>query len=343
MSTAEREEIDKILEGLALAVAESDSIEHEKATNFGEVKIQKLVYMAADEFDIPITYSWYLAGAECKSPNVSATNYEGKYETVSPDTIDNAQFIDSQRSYSAEADVRKYAGYFKREFNLAQDVLFESRTSFLGDFYEEYSPTRFAQVYKHSLSLRTLLRKTISQLQEYVESSGGGTAQAGLSAFGQEQRISAPDHYAEVQKIVSEIHLSMGADEDLKETIPYFRQFTDVLEDMYLQLSKLDVRDLTEEHLSAFKDAQNTHYYDAWKVPGLVISQETALGPEADELRLERARELERHLNEYDEEIANFRERVVERGLLPDHTGFPDHDGTLDDSLNQLEREYISD
>ncbi|MFD1646878.1 hypothetical protein [Haloarchaeobius litoreus] len=68
LSNAERAVIDDLLACLAEAVNDVESVDPQYAN---KTKLQKLLYLAILEFDLPVTYSWYLAGAVL--PNDPAT------------------------------------------------------------------------------------------------------------------------------------------------------------------------------------------------------------------------------------------------------------------------------
>jgi hypothetical protein len=68
LSPTERVYIDDLLACLAAAIDRKGDIPPEYAN---KTKLQKLLYLAIDEFNLPLTYSWYLAGSVI--PNDPAT------------------------------------------------------------------------------------------------------------------------------------------------------------------------------------------------------------------------------------------------------------------------------
>jgi len=60
LSPAERALVDELLECIAEAMRRHDDVDPAYAS---KTKLQKLLYLAIDEFDLPVTHSWYLAGA----------------------------------------------------------------------------------------------------------------------------------------------------------------------------------------------------------------------------------------------------------------------------------------
>ncbi len=73
LSTAEHTLVGDLLECLAIAIDQTAEVDPEYAN---KTKLQKLLYLAIDEFDLPLTYSWYLAGAIVPGDPVSPTGLQ---------------------------------------------------------------------------------------------------------------------------------------------------------------------------------------------------------------------------------------------------------------------------
>lgn len=74
---------DQLLDALEEAIEDIPTVDIEYAT---KTKIQKLLYYAIDEYDIPITYSWYLAGAVVPDRSIGPDSLQPSPETT--DTLD---------------------------------------------------------------------------------------------------------------------------------------------------------------------------------------------------------------------------------------------------------------
>jgi len=83
LSTTEHALIDELLECLAIAMDRRPDVD---PTYANKTKLQKLLFLAVDEFDLPLTYSWYLAGAVVPSDPVSPAGLESAFDDLpSPD------------------------------------------------------------------------------------------------------------------------------------------------------------------------------------------------------------------------------------------------------------------
>lgn len=89
LSTTEHALIDDLLECLAIAMDRRPDID---PTYANKTKLQKLLFLAVDEFDFPLTYSWYLAGAVVPSDPVSPAGLESAFDDLpSPDQPEASQ------------------------------------------------------------------------------------------------------------------------------------------------------------------------------------------------------------------------------------------------------------
>jgi sulfur relay (sulfurtransferase) DsrC/TusE family protein len=138
------------------------------------------------------------------------------------------------------------------------------------------------------------------------------------------------------------MHLALGRNENLEATVPYFKKFSDLLEDAYMMLAKVEVSKLGEEHLAVLRRLREFHYHTAWKVPALIISEKTATGPGENDLKGTAAQKLDDLIQRYDREIVDLESYCAERGLLPDYTDYPDRDDTEMQALvDELADRYI--
>lgn len=80
LSQHERDLLQTLEQCLSRAVASVDGV---TPADINRTKHQKLLYLAIDEFDLPVTYSWYLAGSLVESQTVSPGNLT---DVSSPDT-----------------------------------------------------------------------------------------------------------------------------------------------------------------------------------------------------------------------------------------------------------------
>jgi hypothetical protein len=79
LNTEEKETIDALASCLSIAVNNSASTDY---SQLNKTKTQKLIYLAIDEFDLPVSYCWYLAGSMVESESISPDTVESAFDTL---------------------------------------------------------------------------------------------------------------------------------------------------------------------------------------------------------------------------------------------------------------------
>ncbi|QSG02825.1 hypothetical protein [Natranaeroarchaeum sulfidigenes] len=82
LTSAEQDVVDELLTCIAEAMAQLDDVD---PTYANKTKLQKLLYLAIDEFDLPVTYSWYLAGAVLPGDSGTPTGLKSAFDKL-PET-----------------------------------------------------------------------------------------------------------------------------------------------------------------------------------------------------------------------------------------------------------------
>jgi hypothetical protein len=383
LSTTEHALVDDLLECLAVAMDRTPDADPAYAN---KTKLQKLLYLAVDEFDLPLTYSWYLAGAVVPGDPVSpaglATAFDslpspdqpGLEESASPsdhsetrvpqpktdelDEFEDAnvdvsynvgtdEATDSDRSLdpvmfsdsvidSADtgpdpdtddvlADRRDDIIDFYAQ--TLPDVWHQNTMQFLQNFYLSHAPDEYQDIYLQSTHLRTRLR----EVEQAIEATLADEAvpqdlDALVKAVGLE---------------VSDLHYSIRKSDSLAATLELVVRGTDLIEDGLLMLSKLDPEELTPQHREVVVEMQEFFYYTVWRLPCLIISQETATGPSADKLRAQRQETLTSFDDRLREKCDAF-ERTLERtGLKPGYADYDLRDDEVGETAAKLTEKYF--
>lgn len=95
LSNEEEELVEALASCLGLAVRESP---HAEFSDLNKTKTQKLLYLAIDQFDLPVSYCWYLAGSlvesSAASPGAIETSLEEAPSPQSPTPLDDVHETD---------------------------------------------------------------------------------------------------------------------------------------------------------------------------------------------------------------------------------------------------------
>jgi hypothetical protein len=79
LTAAEQSTVDSLLECIGSAIQQLETVD---PTYANKTKLQKLLYLAIDEFDLSITYSWYLAGAVLPDDSATPANLQSTIDDL---------------------------------------------------------------------------------------------------------------------------------------------------------------------------------------------------------------------------------------------------------------------
>jgi hypothetical protein len=376
LSTTEHALIDDLLECLAIAMDQREDINPAYAN---KTKLQKLLFLAIEEFDLPLTYSWYLAGAVVPSDPVSPAglqsafddlpstdqpeatasepasvwNDDGKSSTDDPEiqetvadfksrlrTADSEMAVDpilfsdtpseaaSQSDSVAQDEVGnqrdEIIDFYERKL---PDVWRQNTMQFLQNFYISYAPEQYRELYLQSTHLRTRLREVEQVVTAHLEDD---QPDQGLEELAKAVGLE-----------ISDLHYSIRKNESLSATLDQFVRGTDFIEDGLMMLSQVEADEVTETHREVVQEMQEFFYYSVWRLPCLVISQETATGPSAETLRAKRQEELVSFDERLRRRCRKFEQTLERADLKPSYTDYEHPDDEISQHAEKLTQEYL--
>jgi hypothetical protein len=372
LNPSETRLIEDVLACLGEAVERTEEVTLDYAN---KTKIQKLLWLAIDEFELPITHSWYLAGSVVPDTTVSPStvaevtpetpqtdqpsgsdvavanpsddtdaapsSVTGDTPDVAADTprpdrepLDPVLFPDVPADPSAAdssdtltdyvADRQTLVAFFE---DLLTDVWYQETMRFLQNFYDEHAPQRYRSLYVTSAHLRTHLLDAEDAVATIL---AGEDPSRSLADIAQALRLD-----------ISDLHYYLKRDDELATTLDAVIEGTTLIEDAFLRLEQRDADELTSAHRDALGVTQEFFYYTVWRYPCLLISRETASGPQAAQLRDERTATLAGFEATVEQSCTELSETLATAGLLPDAGDVSLPDDELSDSLAALTREYL--
>jgi hypothetical protein len=365
LSDPESELVEQLLGCLADAMGRADGIEVEYAN---ETKLQKLLYLAIDEFDVPITYSWYLAGSIVESDSVATSTVRTAFDELSePDTptgastkreegerdddpdevvadderpmppvlFDSAFETDATAQSPTDPDGRLDQHVERDEVvdfytSVLPEVWFQSTMRFLQNFYLNHAPPEYRDLYLASVQLRT----NLSEFEAAVEAA----------VTGETHHRSREEIVHGIELQVSELHLQLAGLDPLSETFDAVVSGTDLIEHALVSLASVDDSTLTREHLELVGELVDFFYYAVWRYPCLVISRETATGPSATTIEDRRTEQLETAEAKLRRRRSELEDRVavlsLGDGVAPEPIA-EEAEGELTDQFSTLSEEYL--
>ena len=278
-----------------------------------ELEAEKLAYLVVDEFDLDITYSWYIAGA-CTAVTRGPTAERGP-SGPSPPTLtdDERRVVFGDVTVEVGGDrTQQFTDYLTSETLFAgyelRDVWYTGRHEFLSDFYEARAPERFTDAYLAA----TEIRRHLMELGDDRRADSN----ASLSQFGVGEQPLLDDEREEAfRHTVSELHLALARDDDLAETTAAVTEGTDLIERALDRLTRVEPS--TSEQWDLIEELSEFFFYAVWRFPALVISVQTATGPNAAALRAEHLQKREGFEQTIERKRVDLHSRLADANLLP--------------------------
>jgi hypothetical protein len=299
----ERQHANALLRGIDLAVEETIG---DTDRDISRLEQEKLCYFAITEFEIPITYSWYIAGPYTKIAG-EPDDASGPMERGSPDlSLDRG--IDDE--------VRKYKNYLVSEeffdsYSLSQ-IWYTDNYEFLIDFYNECADSEYVDLYVASAEVRKQFSSLMKNLHRESQSQS-------LSDWGVEPDggLLSPREEKEARQRISELHIEMSKIDELSDVKGTVVRGTDVVEQVFAKLTTIS--ELSNEQRDALNDLSDFFYYYVWRFPALYISTQTSTGPNSHHLIEEHAsRFLNFESGELVDMTKSMQQRCYDIGLYPE-------------------------
>lgn len=282
----EKQLLEDVMDGLGVAIHDTQ-VDPEKLNS---IKLNKLFYLAVDEFDLPITYSWFIYGVSLgyKRDDVDSVEPRSLSELPSPDEPS----IGEPWNYPTPEE---YAYFFKRDVDI-DNIFRESTKEYLGEFYDGYAPEEYKQAYISS----AILQKSIDEV-----------LQMDYEEFNVEYQTDEDTLKQELQKLSTDVLLNEYIDDEATEAFSaYSHLFIEMLD--YLSLG-----DLSKREFSTFEDVLYFFYTHAWRYVALTISEQTVTGPSRRELLKGAVSDLDSLEKTYFDELAAVRNKAERDGILP--------------------------
>lgn len=368
LSPKEQTLVEDLLACVAEAMRRRDDI---NPTYASKTKLQKLLYLAIDEFDLPLTYSWYLAGAIVPGDGATPAGLQSSFDDVAgpsepslstdePGTTSNAatstdasdefsDFLNSvtPREEDDSIDPVLFSPATDGKPDPSTPAEIDDRRADIVDFYEGKLPDVWYQNTMRFLQNFYLEHAPAPYRDLYVQSTHlrtrlrdvENTVMAHLD--GDEPTQSLADLNDAIGLDISDLHCTIRSTESLSETFDGFVRGTGLIEDGLLMLTKRSPDELDQEHLAAVKSMQDFFYYYVWRYPCLIISRDTATGPSAESLRAKRVERLAEFEDELRREADRFEEELAEAGLKPEYADYPSPDSDVTETITSLSDHYL--
>lgn len=317
-----------------------DRVLDDRSRNPTELEGEKLAFFLTHSLDLDLTYSWYIAGANTEagdSPQPTDSSFDAEPSgPTGPSTPNSSRGQQTEfgglSAQTGENDPpEEYVEFFESatffgEYDL-RTVWYTDRFDFLEDFYEEFAPDEYRDLYLTSARIRSHLYDLSDALSSRDENEtlgdfGGGGSDALLD----------PSTEREIRYLVSDLHMELAATDELAQTQSTVTNGTDLIERVLSRLTQMD--SVSTEQRRLIQQLSDFFFYCVWKYPALAISIETATGPNALELKTRHLKEFQDFDQTVERRREQFAEACLDADLLPSvddiqHSNIDNKDGII--------------
>jgi hypothetical protein len=318
---------------IALELAINDTFEDGERREVTKTEEEKLTHFAILDLDLPLTYSWYLAGGH--------TIADANPDSRSP--WEPGQAFGELRAQEFEYNerIQEFRNYFRTTefipgYTLRQ-VWFTDKFEFLRDYYRELAPEQYRDLYLHSLDLR----EKISTLNETINRESENASLSDFEATEPRSLLEASVEN-ELRYLISEFHMDLTSIAELNQFKKPVVRGTDLIEQVLSKLTRINSTSV-EQRLLIKNDIPEFYYYKVWKLPALAISASTATGPNADALHQKRLLELDGFDEILKSEIIDLQNQAHGVNLLPDINEPISEDSAKQKYLHSVIKETVDD
>lgn len=274
------------------------------------VKRVKYAYLAVKEFtdkgEHPITYSWFMYGPGLIASVPQQESLDSGYEIITPK---------AKKSELHAAGLGKISDYFRQQETLPLHEYWDAdNLVFLERFYDICAPEEYRDLYLANIHLR----------RAFEESLGIISARA---------RNEPIREYERVGTISAKLQIALATDE-FDEVREPFLNYTDILEDAFMMLEKKDASQLSSNDGNALRELKAFYRNVAWPAISGIVSEQTAVGPNAERVAKWGRDKTESKLSSFGEELELVKRECSTAGLTPSFEDYPEYTDRLDSKIN---------
>jgi hypothetical protein len=277
-----------------------------KNINF-QVKLQKIVFIIAEELEIPLTRSWYLYGGYVHNDLVDIEKLieledspQATFDLLGNAVEPSRDQKDIEYAESLLGDKRNI--YKNKIRKIATKIFFKKYDEFLLDFYSEMAPEPYKQLYLNNARLNQTFKR--------FEGLALRAEQPALNAFCPELPEAFSDYYRAFTAVLSKLGVEVAKGE-LSEFYDLTLRYIELLE-RYLIKAGFD-----RKVLSRFKLLADVYKKSLWKTVALSISTKTVKGVRSEEVGKIQRRKLEENLASLPSSLDQLEAALIKEGLLP--------------------------
>lgn len=325
---AERPILKKVENGLKQAVEDDPDLDWTETGS--RIRRQKYTEQAVDHFtqndaEPVLTSSWYKFGKTYPAAPSGANIGDGQFPSP--------HIRESQIFGVSPKDIAHFFSYEADEPRLDEEHWYMPSLDFLEKFYKTHAPQKYKELYLQNIELRRIFEDTTREISSLRASQDG--AATSLSDFGGSTTI---DYYKRAGRTSGRLHMELATIPELEEALEPVREFTDLVEDVLMELAKIEQSDLKARHRTAINSLDEFYNDRVWEYPAAIIMGETAEGPNSDWVISQAEQKLNTLRESYTDELEKQRRLCAEAELLPKACDYPSHEDEVASAISGMLR-----
>jgi hypothetical protein len=286
-----------------------------------KLEAEKLAFFAIEDLGLDLTYSWYIAGANTAagySPteNDPTVDPSGPTGPAGPNNRgrQTTEFGSLSAQDNRKTPPKEYVEFFEsntffEDYDL-KEIWFTDRHEFLKDFYSEFAPERYRELYITSSEIR----KNLQNLDDTLTRRNNSTTLADFDAGGTNALL-AQSTEREIRYLISDLHIGLTETDRVGQTQSKVTAGTDLIERVLYNLTQLE--SLSTKQRRLINQLSNFFFHCVWKYPALAISVETVEGPNSRLLKLQHLQEFDGFEQTVEQRLKQFTKSCRDSDLLP--------------------------
>ena len=262
--------------------------------NLDPIKFNKLLYIAVDGLDLPVTYRWYKYGADFKFHNVDESDVQPRAisKVASPNVprVGSAE-IEEDSELPSPSDIQDF--YLDRGDDF-ENVFRNDTKEYLRCFYQDYAPDSLVNLYT-----------ACAIFQKSLDDIGHSEAPKGKISGSIDTLLN------EASELNKQVHLS----DDVSDVDERYKLYSDLLKDIFVTTDdRDDVLSAREEEV--LHEAIRFFYNNAWKLVAQKIALQNSSGDNSLRWRTTTARQFNSWLDTYPDDLQSLRKQCADSGLV---------------------------
>jgi sulfur relay (sulfurtransferase) DsrC/TusE family protein len=280
-------------------------------------------HFTQDSAEMPVTRGWFRYGRTLPAAP-SGTGDFGPKQSPSP-----------RQNVLYETGIDEFVEFLESEAShpsLTAEWWNADILDFLEEYYTHHAPKKYRDVYVENVNLRRVFDESLDDIArirfEQRLSSKDGNSDIDINV----------DYYEKVGRIAARLQMELATIEELEPALNPVRDFTNLVEDVFMQLAKVSASQVSSQHLHVISRMKDFYDDTVWMYPSALMSGATTEGPNERTLSKWAGKHSGRFEETYEEALAEQRNECRNTGLLPGASDYQSGDDDVESAIEGMLR-----